>query len=110
MHTIGPAILSSQALQDSPGAPRLYLSSAQAGWVGLVAEAFHEPREIASWVVPARSNVTLILFAGGAMHLEQRHADGPWTEFDVAPEGLILRPGMDEGCEVRWKRLARSST
>jgi hypothetical protein len=96
--------------EQSDGLLRMLAVVAEARGEGLVAEAFHEPREIASWVVPARSNVTLILFAGGAMHLEQRHADGPWTEFDVAPEGLILRPGMDEGCEVRWKRLARSST
>jgi AraC family transcriptional regulator len=87
---------------DAPTTPSLYLSSAQAGWTGLVAQAFQEPPELESWVVPARSYVTLILFAGGTMHVEQRHADAPWTQFDAFPESLILRPAMDQSYEVRW--------
>ena len=31
-------------------APLLYLSSAEAGWEGLVAQAYREPIELESWI------------------------------------------------------------
>jgi hypothetical protein len=44
-----------------------------------VAQDFQEPPEIENWVVRARPAVSLIVFAGGPMHVERREADGPWT-------------------------------
>src|SRR6266516_5640830 len=56
--------------------PLLYLSSEEAGWEDLVVQAFHEPMELESWMRPATSGISLILFTGGAMHLEQWYPNG----------------------------------
>src|SRR6266852_692940 len=39
----------SRALKDTPASPLLYLSSSEAGWEGLAAQAFHEPMELYGW-------------------------------------------------------------
>jgi AraC family transcriptional regulator len=75
-----------------------------------VAQAFLEPPQIASWVVPARPAVSLIVFAGGPMHLERREADGPWAACDLVPEDLILRPATNRSYEMRWTSLSPAPT
>src|SRR5258708_24944345 len=70
----------SRALKDTPASPLLYLSSSEAGWEGLAAQAFHEPMELEGWMTTAMPDISLILFAGGAMRMEQRHANGPWRD------------------------------
>ncbi|HEY4385481.1 MAG TPA: AraC family transcriptional regulator [Ktedonobacteraceae bacterium] len=92
-------------------APLLYLSSLEAGWEGLVAEAFHEPRELEGWIAPATFDLSLILFAGGAMHIAQRPVKGSWKAQYVRQGDLILRsPEGAEPYEVRWKGLSSVST
>jgi AraC family transcriptional regulator len=102
--------VSSRAGKNSPASPLLYLSSTEAGWEGLVAQAFHEPMELESWMVPATSDITLVLFRGGAMHMEQRDANGPWKAFLVRQEDLIVGAGTGTPSEVRWKSLSSTPT
>ena len=85
----GPLHGSSSALS---AAPVLYLSSRDAGWDGLAAQAFHEPNEYDGWITPATSDVSLILFAGGAMRIEQRHRNGAWKALQPPHHGEIRPP------------------
>jgi AraC-like DNA-binding protein/transcriptional regulator with XRE-family HTH domain len=98
------------ALKDPPASPLLYLSSEEAGWEGLVAQAFHEPMELEGWMTTAMPDIALILFAGGAMRIEQRHANGPWKVFYLRQGDLILRPGVGTSYEMRWKGLSSVPT
>jgi len=100
----------SRALKDTPASPLLYLSSSEAGWEGLAAQAFHEPMELEGWMTTAMPDITLILFAGGAMRLEQRHANGPWKALYLRQGELILRPGTGTSYEMRWKSLSSVPT
>ncbi|HEU5199468.1 MAG TPA: AraC family transcriptional regulator [Ktedonobacterales bacterium] len=90
--------------------PLLYLSSAGAGWEGLVAQAFHEPKELEGWIESARSDISLVLFAGGTMHIERRQAGGPWRGADIHHGELILNAGGGPSYEVRWKSLSSAPT
>jgi AraC family transcriptional regulator len=107
-----PVVVSQRTSASAPGdtltLALLYLSSEEAGWEDLVVQAFHEPVEIEGWMRPATPNVTLILFAGGPMHLEQRHLHGPWKALSLHQGDLILRPGTSY--EVRWKSLSSVPT
>lgn len=58
--------------------PLPYISSRHAGWEGLEAEAFHLPRELESWRIPASPDIILVLYTGGAMHVERRQAGASW--------------------------------
>jgi AraC family transcriptional regulator len=89
-------------------APLLYLSSAEAGWEGLSAQAYHEPIELESWISPATPDISLIYFTGGAMRLAQRHPHGPWRTLDIREGDLILRAPAHTSYEVSWK--SHSST
>ncbi|GCE21506.1 hypothetical protein [Dictyobacter kobayashii] len=103
-----------KALNNMLTYPQLYLSSEEAGWDGLVAQAFHEPMELEGWMAPAMSDVSLILFNGGSMRMEQRPINGSWRTQYIRQEDLILRPGVNIPHEVRWQgfppRLRRPST
>jgi AraC family transcriptional regulator len=90
--------------------PLLYLSSSEAGWEGLVAQAFHEPLELEGWISPAMPDISLMLFTGGAMRMEWRHVNGPWKGSYLRQGDLILRPGADISYEVRWKSLSSVPT
>src|SRR5258708_25009851 len=98
------------ALTDPPATPLLYLSSEEAGWEGLVAQAFHEPVELEGWMTRATPDISLILFIGGAMRLEQRHANGPWQALYLHQGDLILRPGTRTYYEMRWTSLSSVPT
>ncbi|GCE15520.1 AraC family transcriptional regulator [Tengunoibacter tsumagoiensis] len=93
-------------------APVLYLSSEQAGWEGVRAEAFHEPDEFEGWNAEPRANadIALILFRGGGMRLEQRCSDGPWRGGKVQQGDLLLRAEGEEPYEVRWKSFSEQPT
>jgi len=104
------AVPQQKAPTGTPAAPLLYLSSADVGWDGLVAQAFHEPMELEGWMTPALPDISLILFSGGAMRLEQRCAPGPWTAHSIHQGDLILRPGTGTPYEVRWKGLSSAPT
>lgn len=101
---------SSRISPESLTAPLLYLSSAEAGWEGLVALAFHEPTALEGWTTAPASDISLILFAGGAMHMEQRHAQRPWQGVTLGHDDLILRPGASLSYEVRWQCLSPTPT
>jgi hypothetical protein len=86
--------LNSRPLVDTLDTPLLYLSSRQAGWDGLVAEAFLEPTELQGWKPPPSPYITLILFAGGPMQLDQHYEDGPRSTLVVHNGDLVLRPSI----------------
>jgi AraC family transcriptional regulator len=89
-----------------PGEPRLYLSSAQSGWEGLVARAFHEPREMEGWRVSPYGDIMLMLYAGGALRIERRWDHGPWQGENIYPGELILNWGDGPSYETRWRSLS----
>jgi len=95
--------------QDDLLVPQRYLSSVDAGWKGLVAEAFREPRELEHWIVPATTDASIILFTGGGMRLEQRHANGGWKPVCVRHQDLVLYPG-GASREMRWTSLSTMPT
>lgn len=97
------------APENAQNLPRLYLSSADAGWEGLVAQAFYEPAELEDWVTGPVPDTSLILFAGGAMHIEQRHAHDFWKTQDFLSGSLILTPSGSAPAELRWKALSRET-
>lgn len=101
---------SQRALNGTLTSPLLYLSSKDAGWEGLVAQAFHEPMELEGWMTPAMPDISLILFAGGALHLESRHVNGPWEARCIHQGDLNLRSGVDMNYEVRWQALSSVPT
>lgn len=65
------------ALATDLAAPLLALSSAEAGWEGLVAQAFHEPRQMEGWTLPASPDLSLALFPGGALHVDREWRPTP---------------------------------
>jgi AraC family transcriptional regulator len=81
-----------------------YLSSVRAGWDGLVAQAFHEPRQFEGWLRPVALDFALTLITGGPMRLEWRHlgAQRSWTGLTVHHGDLILRPTLALPYEMRW--------
>ncbi len=93
-----------------PETPLLYLSSEERGWDGLLAQAFYEPMELDGWVTTDQADISLILFAGGAMRLEQRQPRGPWRAQHLRAGDLMLRPGGGSSYEVRWKSLTPELT
>jgi AraC family transcriptional regulator len=107
-----PLVVSQQTSTSAPGgtliSPLLYLSSEEAGWEDLVVQAFYEPRELEGLMRTATPDITLILFTGGPMRLEQRHVHGPWKTLSIHQGDLILRPGTPY--EVRWKSLSSVPT
>jgi hypothetical protein len=66
--------------------------------------------DLEGWMVPATSDILLIHFTGGAMHMEQREANSPWKAFVVRQQDLILGAGTDTSSEVRWKSLSSTPT
>ncbi|GHO45716.1 AraC family transcriptional regulator [Ktedonospora formicarum] len=91
--------------------PLLYLSSTEAGWEGLVAQAFYEPLEYepmerADVVTPATQNISLVLFTGGTMSMALRYTHGPWQELHLHHKDLILSSDEDTPSEARWKILS----
>ncbi len=86
--------------------PLLTLSSIPLGWDGLTVEAFHEPDELESWKIAATPEPSLVLFIGGAMHIESKQGAGSWAGGDIHPGELILNWGVDSAYEVRWTSLS----
>src|SRR5258708_31862599 len=90
--------------------PVLSLSSTAAGWEGLVAQAFHEPRQMQGWTVPASPDLSLVLFTGSALHVEWRQAQEPWEGRDIQPGDLILNWGTGPAYDIAWRRLSAIPT
>lgn len=96
-------------LKNTDATPLLYLSSADAGWEGLEAEAFREPAQLEGWMTPERSDIALILLTGGAMRVEQRHTQGPWKAFSLHQGDLVLS-SVGVPHELCKKSLSRQPT
>lgn len=99
---------------DQLASPLLYLSSTEAGWEGLIAQAFYEPLEYeplerTDLVVPAPRDISLVLFTGGTMSMALHYTNGPWQELHLRHEDLILNSDEDTPCEVSWKILSSGS-
>jgi AraC family transcriptional regulator len=99
-----------RSLADTLHAPLLVLSSRQAGWEGLVAEAFLEPMQLNGWKAQASPDITLMLFAGGPLYVDRRYEDGPKTTLVMHPGELVLRPDVVASYEVSWKSLCSIPT
>jgi AraC family transcriptional regulator len=100
----------SRSLTDTPDAPLLYLSSKQAGWKSLVAEAFLEPAQLQGWKSQAVQDVTLMLFAGGPLFVDRHYEDGPRTKLVMRDGDLVLRPDVLAPYEVSWQGLSSTPT
>jgi AraC family transcriptional regulator len=61
-------------------------------------------------MVPASPNLTLVLFAGGALHVEWRQLHGPWEGKDIQPGEMILSWGMGPSYQFRWRSLSAIPT
>jgi len=83
------------------------LSSTAANWKGLVVQVFQVPKEIESLMVPAISDISLLLHAGGALHTAYRPVNSPWQEVQMHQGDLSLSPnGGTVQEEMRWKSLS----
>ncbi len=69
-------------------------------------QAFHEPMQFEGWVATSISDTSLVLFAGGPMRIEWRHANGPWHAATRRSGDLTLRAGGLPDLELRWKSLS----
>ena len=104
--------ISLKAPSDESASPILFLSSEEIGWDGLVARAYHEPMQFEGVIESATSipHIPLVLFAGGAMYLEQRPVNGSWKGRLIRSEDLILLPDGSAPSELRWKGLTSEPT
>jgi AraC family transcriptional regulator len=118
-------LISSSALKGTFTSPLLYLSSAEAGWTGLEAQVFHQPEagwkapgaqtwqgqiELESSIIPAMSEIALVLFRGGDVRLELRHMNSPWQVLHIRQGNLLLRDGASAYYEARWKSYSSTPT
>lgn len=89
-----------------------YLSSSEVGWDGLLAQAFHKPREMEGHIMPPETDISLALFTGGEMHWESREvrARHSWDWVNLHPGDLILVEGNDLPYELRWRSLSPTPT
>lgn len=87
-------------------APLLYLSSTDAGWEGVTAQAFHEPLVLDEWLATPGQDVSLVLFRGGSMQIARRYQQSAWQTADIHHGELILQGGTSQPYEVRWQGLS----
>lgn len=85
--------------------PFLSLSSANAGWEGLLVQAFSKPAQVDYWTTTRTPDFSLILFTGGVTQLEQRQTNSPWKKLYLHQGDLTLKPGGCPPSELRWKVL-----
>jgi AraC family transcriptional regulator len=97
--------------QSASISPVLFLSSADAGWEGLTVQAYHEPREFEGWITPTdKSAISLILFTGGTLHIDQRYVNGPWKALRLHQGDLSLQTNAATPYEMHWKSLTAKPT
>jgi AraC family transcriptional regulator len=89
-----------------------YLSSAEVGWDGLLAEAWILPLEVEGLMVPGETDIMIALFTGGDLRLEAReiHAKNSWMGVDFHSGDLTLQTGANRPMEVRWRSLSSTPT
>jgi AraC family transcriptional regulator len=82
--------------------PLLYLSSTRAGWDDLLVQAYYEPSALEGWQEPVTSAISLVLFTGGSLQIEQRQARGSWRGITLHHGEFVLNAGRNQPAEVRW--------
>ncbi len=89
-----------------------YLSSSEVGWDGLLAQAFHELREVDGHIWPGETDITLTLITGGAMQWDMReiHAHSSWDGVHLRPGDFILGAGTNVPYEMRWRCTSPAPT
>lgn len=98
-------VTTTKALEGTSPLPKLLVSSEEAGWEGIVVSAYREPAE-AEWLASEMHDSGLVLIARGAVHLEQRSVNGPWSEQTLHQGDFLLQPGGTTSSEQRWKSLS----
>lgn len=94
-----------KAPEDASPLPKLLVSSEEAGWEEIVVYAYYEPAEL-EWIDSGMRDSSLVLITRGAVHLEQRPVNGPWSEQTLHQGDLLLQPGGTLSSELRWKCLS----
>jgi AraC family transcriptional regulator len=97
-------------LPTEPYSLEPYRSSAEVGWDGLYAAAFHVPREVESEPAPAASGLTLVVYRGGPMHVERRQAHDSWRGGDMYQGDLVVSWGPRPAYESRLRSLSTVPT
>src|SRR5690348_1844887 len=97
-------------LPTEPTSLQLYRSSAEVGWDGLCAAAYHVPREVESDQAPAAPDLTLLVYRGGPRHVERRQGQGSWRGGDVYQGNLVLSWGPSPAYEGRIWSLSTVPT
>jgi AraC family transcriptional regulator len=95
-----------QPLLTPPSSPVLSLSSANAGWEGLMVRAFHQPMEYDHWLMESAPTISLVLFFGGAMRLEWLCPSSSWNAQDLRHGDANLCFNWEGPLELRWKTLS----
>jgi hypothetical protein len=85
-----------------------YLSSSQAGWDGLLAQATHELPQMEGHVMPGQTDITLSFITRGQMQWECRevHAHAAWESFHLRPGDFVLGTGTNLSYEQQWRSLS----
>jgi AraC family transcriptional regulator len=85
-----------------------YLSSAEVGWDGLLAEAWYVPMEIEGLMLPGSTDIVIGLYTGGELRLEARevHDQGAWMGGNLHSGDLILSSGATQPHELRLRTLS----
>jgi AraC family transcriptional regulator len=85
-----------------------YLSSVEAGWDGLLAQAYRQVPEMEGHILPGETDIELALFTGGTMRMEARevHAHQSWDGATLRNGDFILHAGTNLSYELRWRCLS----
>ena len=97
-------------LPTEPASLQPYRTSAEVGWDGLYAAAFHMPREVEIDQAPPVPGLTLVLYRGGPMHVERRQAHDSWRGGDLYQGDLVLSWGSRPAYESRLRSLSAVPT
>jgi hypothetical protein len=101
--------LDGRSVPDTVELPYQYLSSSQADWEDLAAEAVLEPAQLHGWKRPATPDLRLMLFSGGPLRFDPARGVDHGAAPVVREGDLVLRSGV-EPYEVGWRRLSSAPT
>jgi AraC family transcriptional regulator len=89
-----------------------YLSSAELGWDGLQAQAFHELAEVEECIAPGKTDISLSLLTGGGQRWEMRemHTQAAWEGVLLRPGDLVLGAGTNVPWVLRWRNTSSAPT
>jgi AraC family transcriptional regulator len=88
-----------------------YLSSADQGWDGLLAQAFHEVPEVEWQIMPGTADIELSLMTGGQYwEMREAHTQASWSGLLLRPGDFILGTGANVPIESRWRNTSAAPT